>query len=319
MNVLITGGAGFIGSNYCNYALNKYPGNVYYCIDKMTYAASKINIEKFLDLPNFHFIKEDISNMYFLNQFFSTIKIDLIINFAAETHVDKSISNPQEFMITNFYGTYALLEMCRKYGIKRFHQVSTDEVYGDLSIDAKSFSEDAPLRPSNPYSASKASADLLVLSYVRTYGIFCTISRSSNNFGPKQFYEKLVPYVIQKAYFNEQIKVYGNGENIRDWIYVCDHIEAIDLILEKGKSGEVYNISGSNEMSNLDIIKKILSILNKSEKLISFIEDRKGHDFRYSLDNKKLFNLGFNYKNDFNKNLESTVEWYLIELKINNN
>ena len=315
---LITGGAGFIGGNFCEYMVNAYPLDMFICLDALTYAGNAKTISFLKDKKNFKFIKENICNKDQILKIFEEEKFDYVINFAAETHVDRSIKNPSIFLETNVLGTQVLLEACRRFGIKRFHQISTDEVYGDLPLDQPElrFTEESPLRPSSPYSASKAAADLLVLSYYRTYRVSCTISRCSNNYGPNQFPEKLIPLVIKKASLNETIPIYGDGTNIRDWVYVNDHCTAIDLIVRKGKAGEIYNVGGKNEKSNLEVVKFILQELGKPESLITFIKDREGHDLRYALDCSKIKEeLGWEPKCNFEKELKKTIQWNIENFK----
>lgn len=316
MNYLITGGAGFIGSNYLCYVVNKYCNDNFICLDALTYAGNYSNLNSISNSRNFTFIKGNINNATLLNEIFDKYNIDVVVNFSAETHVDNSIKNPSIFLETNILGTYNLLEMSKKYKIKRFHQISTDEVYGDLPLDAKEkFDEKSNLKPSSPYSASKASADMLVLSYFRTYGVPVTISRCSNNYGPFQFPEKLIPKVIENALANKEIPVYGNGENIRDWIYVIDHVKAVDKVVRNGIVGEIYNISGNCEKSNLEVIYAILKQLGKPTTLIKFVEDRLGHDLKYSLDSNKIKNeLGFKCETEFEEGISQTINWYLNNL-----
>ena len=285
--MLITGGAGFIGSNFIHYILSKYNDYQVINLDKLTYAANLDNLKDIEDNKNYRFIHGDIADQEFIFKLFENEKFDIVINFAAESHVDNSILNPQIFTITNILGTQVLLDAWRKYNIKRFHQVSTDEVYGELPLDDKNilFTEKTPLNPSSPYSASKASADMLVKSYYRTYSLPITISRCSNNYGPYQHLEKLIPLMISKAINNDNLPVYGNGLNVRDWLHVYDHCTAIDLIIHEGKIGEIYNIGGNNEKSNIDVVKIILKELGKSEKLIKYVNDRPGHDFNKNKNN----------------------------------
>lgn len=282
MKVLVTGGAGFIGSNFIFYMLKTYPSYRIICVDKLTYAGNLSTLTSVMTNPNFRFVKADICDRKAINQLFEEEKPDMIVNFAAESHVDRSINNPGIFLETNILGTDVLMDACLKYGIKRYHQVSTDEVYGDLPLDRPDllFTETTPLHPSSSYSSSKAAADLLVLSYFRTYGLPVTISRCSNNYGPYQYPEKLIPLMIVNALNNQQLPVYGNGQNVRDWLYVEDHCRAIDLVIHKGREGEVYNIGGHNEMANINIVKLICKELGKSEDLITYVADRKGHDLR---------------------------------------
>jgi len=314
VKTIITGGAGFIGTNYVYYVLSKYPEEQFICIDKLTYAGSLENLEGALKNDNFRFIKGDIADKDFIFKVFEEEKPDVVINFAAETHVDRSVVDPEVFLQTNVIGTGVLLEACRKYGIKRFHQVSTDEVYGDLPLDRPDlfFTEETPLHASSPYSASKASADLLVLAYYRTFNLPVTISRCSNNYGPYQFPEKLIPLMIANALKDKPLPVYSKGENVRDWLYVEDHCEAVDLVVRKGKVGEVYNIGGHNERTNLEVVRIILKELGKSEDLIRFVTDRPGHDKRYAIDPAKINReLGWKPKTNFSEGIKMTIKWYV--------
>ena len=314
MKFLITGGAGFIGSNYLHYVTEKYPEDDFVCVDALTYAGNYNNIKDLENRTNFKFIKADIRNFYVLDDLFADEYFDYVINFAAESHVDRSISNPELFTYTNVLGTQNLLNLCKKYGIKRFHQISTDEVYGDLPLDRKDllFKETNPLNASSPYSASKASADLIVNAYNRTFGLPTTISRCSNNYGPYQFPEKLIPVVISKALNNEKIPVYGNGENVRDWIHVKDHNIGVDNIVRNGKNGEIYNLGGRSEKTNLELVKLILKQLGKSEELITYVKDRPGHDLRYAIDcTKAEQELGWNRTYDFETGISETIDWYM--------
>ena len=316
-NILITGGAGFIGSNFIHYMLDKYKDYKIINLDKLTYAANLENLKDIEDNKNYKFIHGDIADKEFIFKLFEDKKFDIVINFAAESHVDNSILNPQIFTITNILGTQVLLDACRKYNIKRFHQVSTDEVYGELPLEDKSilFTENTPLNPSSPYSASKASADMLVKSYYRTYNLPVTISRCSNNYGPYQHLEKLIPLMISKAINNELLPVYGNGLNVRDWLYVYDHCSAIDLIIHEGKIGEVYNIGCNNEKSNIEIVKAILYKLGRSEDLVRYVDDRPGHDLRYAINSSKLCKeLGWYPKYDFEEGIDYTINWYIRKL-----
>ena len=311
--VLITGGAGFIGSNFIHYILSKYNDYQVINLDKLTYAANLDNLKDIEDNKNYRFIHGDIADQEFIFKLFENEKFDIVINFAAESHVDNSILNPQIFTITNILGTQVLLDACRKYNIKRFHQISTDEVYGELPLDDKNilFTEKTPLSPSSPYSASKASADMLVKSYYRTYSLPITISRCSNNYGPYQHLEKLIPLMISKAINNDNLPVYGNGLNVRDWLHVYDHCTAIDLIIHEGKIGEIYNIGGNNEKSNIDVVKIILKELGKSEKLIKYVNDRPGHDLRYAIDSTKIkTTLNWKPVYSFEKGILDTIKWY---------
>ncbi len=314
MKILVTGGAGFIGGNFVHYMLKKYPNYEIVCLDKLTYAGNLSTLEGVMDNKNFTFCKGDIADSEFVDKLFAEHKFDIVVNFAAESHVDRSIENPQIFLITNIIGTQVLMDACRKYGNIRYHQVSTDEVYGDLPLDRPDlfFKEDTPIHTSSPYSSSKAGADLLVLAYYRTFGLPVTVSRCSNNYGPYHFPEKLIPLMISRALANESLPVYGNGLNVRDWLYVEDHCRAIDLIIHKGKIGEVYNVGGHNEKSNIDIVKTILKLLGKSEDLITFVEDRKGHDMRYAIDPTKIHNdLGWLPETKFEDGIKKTIDWYL--------
>lgn len=314
MNILVTGGAGFIGSNFIFHLLRTYPSYRIICVDKLTYAGNLSTLTSVMDNPNFRFAKADIGDRKAINQLFEEEKPDMIVNFAAESHVDRSINNPGIFLETNILGTDVLMDACLKYGIKRYHQVSTDEVYGDLPLDRPDllFTETTPLHPSSPYSSSKAAADLLVLSYFRTYGLPVTISRCSNNYGPYQYPEKLIPLMIVNALNNQQLPVYGNGQNVRDWLYVEDHCRAIDLVIHKGREGEVYNIGGHNEMANINIVKLICKELGKSEDLITYVADRKGHDLRYAIDPTKIYTeLGWLPETKFANGIKKTIQWYL--------
>ena len=294
--------------------VNAYPDDHIICVDALTYAGNLETLAPIRDKKNFTFVKADISDRKAIYTIFETYKPDVVINFAAESHVDRSIENPEVFLRTNVIGTAVLMDACRTYGIQRFHQVSTDEVYGDLPLDRPDlfFTEETPIHTSSPYSSSKASADLLVLAYYRTYGLPVTISRCSNNYGPYHFPEKLIPLMITNALKNKRLPVYGKGENIRDWLYVEDHCEAIDLIVRKGCVGEVYNIGGHNERTNLSVVKEILSILGKDESLIEYVTDRPGHDLRYAIDPTKIHNeLGWLPKTSFEEGIKKTVQWYI--------
>lgn len=318
MKIVVTGGAGFIGSNFIYYMLDKYKDYKIICIDKLTYAGNLSTLSEAMKNQNFKFIKADICDIEKIDTVFKEEEPNIVVNFAAESHVDRSISNPEVFLETNIRGTSVLLECCKKYNVKRYHQISTDEVYGDLPLDRPdlSFTEKSPLRPSSPYSVSKTSADLLVLSYFRTYKLPVTISRCSNNYGPYHFPEKLIPLIIIKALKNQRLPIYGDGKNVRDWIYVKDHCKAIDLILHKGKIGEVYNVGGNSEKSNLEVVKTILNILGKSEKLIEFVPDRLGHDRRYAINDYKIESeLGFKRDVTFEQGIEKTINWFLYNEK----
>lgn len=314
MKILVTGGAGFIGSNFVYYELDNYPNDEVICLDKLTYAGNLETLEVAMKNPKFKFVKGDIADRAFVDELFASEKPDVVVNFAAESHVDRSIENPEIFLQTNIIGTSVLMDACRKYGNIRYHQVSTDEVYGDLPLDRPDlfFTETTPLHTSSPYSASKASADLLVQAYYRTYKLPITISRCSNNYGPYHFPEKLIPLMIANALNDKKLPVYGKGENVRDWLYVEDHCSAIDLIIRKGKIGEVYNIGGHNERTNLEVVKTIIKELGKSEDLIEFVTDRPGHDRRYAIDPTKIHNeLGWLPATKFNDGIKKTIDWYL--------
>lgn len=313
MILLVTGGAGFIGSNFIFYQLKNHPEDRIICLDKLTYAGNLETLESVKNNPNFRFVKADICDKGAIDKLFSEEKPDVIVNFAAESHVDRSINDTSVFLQTNIIGTQVLLDACRKYNV-RFHQISTDEVYGDLPIDRTDlkFTEETPLKASSPYSASKASADLVVLSYYKTHGLPVTITRSSNNYGGYQYPEKLIPLTILNALENKPVPVYGNGENVREWIYVEDHCEAVDFVIRNGKIGEIYNVGGGTEKSNIDVVTKILEIMNKPKSLISYVADRPGHDRRYAVDCSKIKKeLSWQPKTDFDTGLEKTVEWYL--------
>ena len=313
MHLLVTGGAGFIGSNFILYWLRQHPEDQIICLDKLTYAGNLSSLEAVQNDPQFTFVCGDICDEAVVQDVLAKKKPDVVVNFAAESHVDRSIVDPAVFYRTNVFGTVVLLEACRKYGVRRFHQISTDEVYGDLPLDAKGpgFAETAPLRPSSPYSSSKAAADLAVLSYYRTYGLPVTVSRSSNNFGRFQYPEKLIPKMVQLALRDEQMPLYGDGQNMRDWLAVEDHCRAVDLILHRGREGEVYNVGGGQERSNLEIVRMICHTLGKPESLIHFVEDRKGHDRRYALDCSKIrTELGWQPEAGFEKKMLETVRWY---------
>ena len=309
---LVTGGAGFIGGNFLHIMVRKYADDTFVCLDALTYAGNMETLEPIMKLPNFKFVHGDIRDRDLVYKLFEEEKFDYVINFAAESHVDRSIVNPQIFLETNIIGTSVLMDACRKYGIKRYHQVSTDEVYGDLPLDKPElmFHEDTPLHTSSPYSASKASADLLVLAYHRTFGLPVTISRCSNNYGPFQFPEKLIPLMIQKATRNEKLPVYGDGKNVRDWLHVHDHCTAIDLIVRNGRDGEVYNVGGHNERSNLQVVETILHALGKPDSLIEHIKDRPGHDRRYAMDPEKIEKeLGWKPVYNFDTGIKQTIDW----------
>ena len=314
MKIIVTGGAGFIGSNFVIHMVKKYPEHEIVNLDLLTYAGNLENLTEVEKAPNYKFIRGDIADRKFVFDLFEQEKPDIIVNFAAESHVDRSITDPESFVRTNVMGTTTLLDACKEYGIKRFHQVSTDEVYGDLPLDRPDlfFTEETPLHTSSPYSSSKASADLFVMAYHRTFGIPVTISRCSNNYGPYQFPEKLIPLIISRALADEELPVYGTGENVRDWLHVEDHCEAIDLILQNGRVGEIYNIGGHNERTNLQVVKTILKALDKPESLIKFVTDRPGHDRRYAIDPTKMeTELGWKPKYVFDTGMAQTIQWYL--------
>lgn len=314
MKILVTGGAGFIGSNFLHYMVNKYPNYDIVCLDALTYAGNYNNLLPIIEKSNFKFIKGDITNREFIDDLFKKEKFDIVINFAAESHVDSSIKNPEIFLVTNILGTQVLMDASLKYKVSRYHQISTDEVYGDLPLDRPDllFTENTPIHTSSPYSTSKASADLLVGAYQRTYGLPATITRCSNNYGPYQFPEKLIPLVISKALNDEDVPVYGKGENVRDWIHVYDHNVGIDLVIHKGKVGETYNLGGHSERTNLDVVKTILKHLGKPESLIKFVSDRPGHDLRYAIDSTKAEKeLGWSRKYNFDDGIKETIDWYV--------
>ena len=314
MIIIITGGAGFIGSNFVFHMLREHPQDRVICLDKLTYAGNLSTLAPVMGQDNFRFVKADICDRGAVYSLFEEEHPDVVVNFAAESHVDRSIENPAIFLETNIMGTAVLMDACRKYGIQRYHQVSTDEVYGDLPLDRPDlfFTETTPIHTSSPYSSSKASADLLVLAYHRTYGLPVTISRCSNNYGPYHFPEKLIPLMIINALHDKPLPVYGDGLNVRDWLYVEDHCRAIDLILQKGRVGEVYNVGGHNEMKNIDIVKLICKALGKPESLIHHVTDRKGHDRRYAIDPTKIHEeLGWLPETKFADGIKKTIQWYL--------
>ncbi len=314
MTVIVTGGAGFIGSNFIFHMLKAHPDYRIVCLDKLTYAGNLSTLKGVMDHENFRFVKADICDRAAVYKLFEEEKPNIVVNFAAESHVDRSIENPAIFLETNVIGTSVLMDACRTYGIERYHQVSTDEVYGDLPLDRPDlfFTETTPIHTSSPYSSSKAGADLLVLAYHRTFGLPVTISRCSNNYGPYHFPEKLIPLMIINALAEKPLPVYGKGENVRDWLYVEDHCKAIDLILHEGRVGEVYNIGGHNEMTNIDIVKIICKTLGKSEDLIEYVADRKGHDMRYAIDPTKIHTeLGWLPETMFKDGIQKTIQWYL--------
>ena len=314
MKIIVTGGAGFIGSNFIFHMLKSHPEDYIICLDKLTYAGNLSTLAPIMDNAHFRFVRADICDRKAVDALFEEEHSNMVVNFAAESHVDRSIENPQLFLETNIIGTSVLMDACRKYGIQRYHQVSTDEVYGDLPLDRPDlfFTEATPIHTSSPYSSSKASADLLVLAYYRTYGLPVTISRCSNNYGPYHFPEKLIPLMIINALHDKPLPVYGDGQNVRDWLYVEDHCRAIDLILQKGRVGEVYNVGGHNEMKNIDIVKLICKALGKPESLIHFVKDRKGHDRRYAIDPAKIHReLGWLPETKFADGIQKTIQWYL--------
>ena len=314
MTILVTGGAGFIGTNFVYYQLQHHPEDRVVCLDALTYAGNLENLTEALKNPRFRFVKGDIADREAVNALFEEEKPDIVVNFAAESHVDRSITQPELFLRTNIMGTQVLMDACRKYGVQRYHQVSTDEVYGDLPLDRPDlfFTEDTPIHTSSPYSASKASADLLVLAYFRTFHLPVSITRCSNNYGPYHFPEKLIPLMITRALNDQSLPVYGKGENVRDWLYVEDHCAAIDLVMRKGREGEVYNVGGHNERTNLDVVKTVLRELGKPESLITFVTDRPGHDRRYALEPSKIHaELGWLPRTKFDDGIHQTVQWYL--------
>lgn len=314
MKIIVTGGAGFIGSNFIYYLLNKHKEDKIICLDALTYAGNIKTLDAAQKNKQFKFIKGDIADRDLVYKLFEQEKPDVIVNFAAESHVDRSILHPEIFLRTNIIGTSVLLDACRKYSIKRFHQVSTDEVYGDLLLSRPDlfFTESTNLHTSSPYSASKASADLLTQSYQHTFNVPISISRCSNNYGPYQFPEKLIPLMLIHALDNQKLPVYGDGKNVRDWLYVDDHCAAIDCIIRKGKVGEIYNVGGHNEKSNIDIVKIILRALDKPESLIEYVTDRKGHDRRYAINPEKIKrDLGWQPQTAFADGIKKTIDWYL--------
>ena len=314
MTIIVTGGAGFIGSNFIFHMLSEHSDYRIVCIDKLTYAGNLSTLAHVMDNPNFRFCRLDICDREGVYRLFEEEKPDIVVNFAAESHVDRSIEDPSIFLQTNIIGTSVLMDACRKYGNIRYHQVSTDEVYGDLPLDRPDlfFTEETPIHTSSPYSSSKAGADLLVQAYNRTFGLPTTISRCSNNYGPYHFPEKLIPLMIINCLHDKPLPVYGEGLNVRDWLYVEDHCRAIDLIIHKGRVGEVYNVGGHNEMRNIDIVKLIVCALGKSEDLITYVTDRKGHDLRYAIDPTKIHNeLGWLPETKFTDGIQKTITWYL--------
>ena len=314
MTILVTGGAGFIGGNFVYYQLKNHPEDRVVCLDKLTYAGNLSTLQEAMKCEQFRFVRGDIADREAVYALFEQEKPDVVVNFAAESHVDRSVTNPEIFLTTNILGTSVLMDACRRYGVGRYHQVSTDEVYGDLPLDRPDlfFTEETPIHTSSPYSASKASADLLVMAYHRTYGLPATISRCSNNYGPYHFPEKLIPLMITRALADEPLPVYGEGLNVRDWLYVEDHCSAIDLIIRRWRVGEVYNIGGHNERTNMQVVKTILKALGKPESLIRHVTDRPGHDRRYAIDPSKIHReLGWLPKTTFDEGIQKTVRWYL--------
>lgn len=314
MKIIVTGGAGFIGGNFVHYMLKEHPQYDIICLDKLTYAGNMETLEPVMDNPHFKFVKADIADRDAVYALFEKEKPDIVVNFAAESHVDRSIEDPGIFLQTNVMGTGVLLDACRIYGIQRYHQVSTDEVYGDLPLDRPDlfFTEETPIHTSSPYSASKAGSDLLVMAYHRTFGLPTTISRCSNNYGPYHFPEKLIPLMIANALNDKPLPVYGKGENVRDWLYVEDHCRAIDMIIHNGRVGEIYNIGGHNERTNLQVVKTVLAELGKKEDLITYVTDRPGHDRRYAIDPTKIHNeLGWEPITLFDEGIKKTIKWYL--------
>lgn len=312
MKIIVTGGAGFIGGNFIHYMMKRYLAYEILCLDKLTYAGNMETLEPVINNQHFKFIKADIADREAVYKIFAEETPNIVVNFAAESHVDRSIENPSIFLQTNVMGTQVLLDACRKYGIDRYHQVSTDEVYGDLPLDRTDlfFTEETSIHTSSPYSASKASADLLVLAYHRTFGVPVTISRCSNNYGPYHFPEKLIPLMIANVLNDKPLPVYGTGENVRDWLYVEDHCSAIDLIIQSGRVGEIYNIGGHNERTNLEVVQTIIKELGKGE--IKYVKDRAGHDMRYAIDPEKIHkDLGWLPATKFNDGIKKTIQWYL--------
>lgn len=313
-NILVTGGAGFIGGNFIHYLLGNRPDCHITCLDALTYAGNLETLKSVLEDSRLRFVHGDITDREAVYHLFEEENFDAVVNFAAESHVDRSIDTPEVFLKTNILGTQVLLDACNRFGTGRYHQVSTDEVYGDLPLDRPDlfFTEETPIHTSSPYSASKASADLLVTAYYRTYGTPVTISRCSNNYGPYHFPEKMIPLMILNALEDKPLPVYGDGKNVRDWLYVEDHCRAIELILENGRVGEVYNVGGHHEKQNIEVVKTILHALGKSEELIAFVKDRPGHDRRYAIDPSKIHReLGWLPQTSFEDGIQTTVEWYL--------
>ena len=313
MKIIVTGGAGFIGANFVYYELREHPEDHIICYDALTYAGNLATLDAAQEHPQFSFVRGDIADRAAVYALFEREQPDIVVNFAAESHVDRSIEHPEIFLQTNVIGTSVLLDACRKYGIRRYHQVSTDEVYGDLPLDRPDllFTEETPLHASSPYSSSKASADLIVQAYARTYGVPVTISRCSNNYGAYQFPEKLIPLMLIRAMKGEKLPVYGDGLNVRDWLHVEDHCAAIDAILRRGREGEVYNVGGHNERSNIEVVRTILRALGKGEEQISYVTDRKGHDRRYAIDPTKIGReLGWKPATKFDDGIQATISWY---------
>ncbi len=315
MTVLVTGGAGFIGSHFVDMHLELHPEDSVVCLDKLTYAGNMDNLASAQKNEHFRFVKGDICDRELLKRLFDKVRPDKVVNFAAESHVDRSIASPQIFLETNYMGTAALLDASLEYEVKRFHQISTDEVYGDLPLESgEKFTETTPSAPHSPYSASKAAADMLALAYYNTYGLNVTVSRCSNNYGERQYPEKLIPLAVKKAVSGENIPIYGDGKNVRDWIYVKDHCKAVEMILENGRAGEIYNIGADNELSNLELIEKVIGTLEKlgvKDVGTEFVPDRKGHDRRYAVSAEKIRReLGFKAETDFDKKLPETVKWF---------
>ena len=314
MTILVTGGAGFIGANFLYYERRTHPEDRLVCIDKLTYAGNLRSLEGLMSQPDFRFVKADICDREAVDKLFEEERPDIVVNFAAETHVDRSVEDPGVFLRTNILGTQVLMDACRKHGTGRFHQVATDEVYGDLPLDRPDlfFTEETPIHASSPYSASKAGADLLVLAYARTFGLNVSITRCSNNYGPYQFPEKLIPLMISRAVADQPLPVYGTGENVRDWLYVDDHCAAIDLVMRRGRAGEVYNVGGHNERTNLEVVKTILRELGKPESLITYVKDRPGHDRRYAINPDKIHaELGWLPQTRFDDGIKATIRWYM--------
>lgn len=312
--IIVTGGAGFIGSNFIFYMKRKYPDYRLICLDKLTYAGNLVTLQPLMEEAGFRFYKADICDRNAVYKVFEEEHPDVVVNFAAESHVDCSIESPEIFLDTNIKGTAVLMDACIKYQVGRFHQISTDEVYGDLPLDRLElfFTEETPLCTSSPYSSSKAAADLLAMSYYRTYGLPVTISRCSNNYGPYQFTEKLIPLMITRALADQPLPVYGQGINVRDWIYVEDHCKAVDQIIHAGTPGEIYNVGGHNELRNIDIVRLICKELNKPESLITYVDDRKGHDLRYAIDASKIYKeLGWSPETKFEEGIKKTIQWYV--------